>query len=102
MFVVLCASFLHFYNTCLVFVGAGAAAWATCAAAWATGAAVWGIGVAASGAANKGGVTTRRGVGTNSFRLIRMFSSPRVRLALSYSCRPLFANLSFLVRSGPI
>ena len=37
-----------------------------------------------------------------SFRLITMLSSPLVRLAFSSSRISLFANLSFLVRSGPI
>ena len=103
--VVLCASFLHFYNTCLVF-GAGAAAWATGAAAWATGAAawatgatVWGIGVVAWGAATKGGATSGRGVVTISFSLIAMFSSPFARRAFISSHISLFANLSFTL--GP-
>ena len=39
---------------------------------------------------------------TISFRLIAMFSSALARLAFSSSPRSLFANLSFLVRSGPI
>ena len=39
---------------------------------------------------------------TISFRLIAMFSSPLARRAFSSSRRSLFANLSFLVRSGPI
>ena len=41
-----------------------------------------------------------RGAVTISFRLITTLSSPLARLSFSYSCR--FANLSFLVRSGPI
>ena len=39
---------------------------------------------------------------TISFRLITMFTSPLARLDFSSSRRSLFANLSLLVRSGPI
>ena len=39
---------------------------------------------------------------TISFRLIAMFSWPLARRAFSSSRRSVFANLSFLVRSGPI
>ena len=92
--VVLCASF-YIFTTRAYFFGADAAAWAA-------GAAAWGIGVATWGAANKGWVTIRRWAVTISFRLIRAFSSPLARHAFSSTGRSMFANPSFLVRSGPI